>query len=106
MWWNSPAYEASRERNKAKVRDKTSALRIEISNYLNSISLSDLMASEYRKEIELLSKLNVDGIITTNWDLLLEKLFPDYKVYIGQSELLFSNPQSRACQNFSVNPGS
>lgn len=96
MWWNSPAYEASRERNKAKVRDKTSALRIEISNYLNSISLSDLMASEYRKEIELLSKLNVDGIITTNWDLLLEKLFPDYKVYIGQSELLFSNPQSIA----------
>lgn len=96
MWWSSPDYEASREKNKAKVRDKTSALRIEITNYLNSLSLADLMASEYKEEIELLSKLNVDGIITTNWDLLLEKLFPDYKVFIGQSELLFSNPQSIA----------
>ena len=96
MWWSSPEYETSREKNKAKVRDKTSALRIEIANYLNSLSLTDLMASEYKDEIELLSKLNVDGIITTNWDLLLENLFPDYKVFIGQGELLFSNPQSIA----------
>nr|WP_246713654.1 SIR2 family protein [Rhizobium esperanzae] len=40
--------------------------------------------------------MNVDGIITTNWDLLLEDLFPDYKVFIGQEELIFSNPQSIA----------
>ena len=96
IWWTNSEFDASRERNKAKVRDKTSALRIEIANYLNSLSLTDLMASEYKEEIELLSRLNVDGIITTNWDLLLEKLFPDYKVFIGQSELLFSNPQSIA----------
>jgi len=96
MWWISSTYEISREKNKSKVKDKTSALRIEISNYLNSLALADLMASEYKEEIELLSKLNVDGIITTNWDLLIEKLFPDYKVFIGQSELLFSNPQSIA----------
>lgn len=95
-WWSSPEYEASREKNKAKVRDKTSALRIEISNYLTSLSLADLMATEHRDELEILSRLNVDGIITTNWDPLLEKLFPDYKVYVGQSELLFSNPQSIA----------
>lgn len=96
LWWNSPQYEVSREKNKSKVRDKSSALRIEIANYLTSLSLADLMASEYREEIEILSRLNVDGIITTNWDLLLEKLFPDYRVYVGQSELLFSNPQSIA----------
>lgn len=96
LWWSSPTYETSREKYKAKVRDRTSALRIEICNYLNSISLTDLMTLEHRQEIEILSRLNVDGIITTNWDMLLEKLFPDYKVFIGQSELLFSNPQSIA----------
>lgn len=96
IWWALPEYEASREKNKSKLRDKTSALRIEIANYLTSISIADLMASEHKDEIEILSRLNVDGIITTNWDLLLEQLFPDYKVFVGQSELLFSNPQSIA----------
>lgn len=40
----------------------------------------------------------IDGIITTNWDLLLENIFLNekYKVYIGQSNLLFSNPQKIA----------
>jgi hypothetical protein len=40
--------------------------------------------------------LNVDGIITTNWGLFIEQIFPDYKPYIGQKELLFSNPQQIA----------
>ncbi|BCT67098.1 SIR2 family protein [Nitrosospira sp. NRS527] len=96
LWWTSPAYEVSREKHKAKAKDRTSALRIEICAYLNSISLTDLMALKHKEEIEILSRLNVDGVITTNWDLLLEKLFPDYKIFIGQSELLFSNPQSIA----------
>lgn len=95
-WWASAQYEASREKNKTKLRDKTSALRIEIANYLTSLSLADLMSSTHKDEIEILSRLNVDGIITTNWDLLLEQLFPDYKVFVGQAELLFSNPQSIA----------
>lgn len=95
-WWASPQYETSREKNKAKLKDKTSALRIEIANYITSLSLTDLMSSTHKDEIEILSRLNVDGIITTNWDLLLEQLFPDYKVFVGQSELLFSNPQSIA----------
>jgi len=96
FWWTNPKYEISRTKNQAKVKDRTSALRIEISNYLNSLSFADLMGSDHKEEIEILSRLNVDGIITTNWDLLLENLFPDYKVFIGQAELLFSNPQSIA----------
>jgi hypothetical protein len=95
-WWSDPKYDLSRERNKAKLKDKTSALRIEICNYLNNIADIVFTETAYPEEVAALSKLNVDGIITTNWDLFLEKLFPDYRVYVGQSELLFSHPQSIA----------
>ena len=72
----------------------TSALKISIANYLQNLNGNWLIDNEYAEEIKLLNNLNVDGIITTNWDTLLEQLLPDYKVYIGQDELLFCNPQS------------
>ncbi|MBY5946104.1 SIR2 family protein [Photobacterium rosenbergii] len=92
-WWSAPEYAQSVERHKSKIVDETSALRIEISNYLSKLDQSVAKSSAYSNEVELLSGLNVDGVITTNWDLFLEQIFPDYKTYIGQEELLFSNPQ-------------
>lgn len=94
LWWQSPEYEASREKNQGKIRDITSALRVEICEYIKSLSIGKYKDSEYSDELAIIGQLNVDGVITTNWDKLLEELFPDYKVYIGQQELLFSNPQS------------
>jgi hypothetical protein len=46
-----------------------------------------------REELDLLSKAVVDGIITTNWDTLLEDIFSDYEVFVGQDELIFSATQ-------------
>ncbi|WP_395794698.1 SIR2 family protein [Aquimonas sp.] len=96
FWWSAATYAASREKNKHKIRDRTSALRLEICAYLNSISVPEFSKSPYAQEIAVLSRLNVDGIITTNWDSFLESLFPDYKVFVGQGELLIANPQSIA----------
>lgn len=92
-WWGSEDYKSSVERYKSKVSNKTSALRIEICNYLFTLDQSKAKNSPYNHEVELLSALNVDGVITTNWDTFIEQIFPDYKKYIGQNELLFSNPQ-------------
>ena len=92
-WWTSETYKSSVEKHKAKIVNKTSALRIEISNYLSTLDQTTAKKSDYSAEVEILSKLNVDGVITTNWDLFLEQIFPDYKIYVGQNELLFSNPQ-------------
>ncbi|MBU8902125.1 MAG: SIR2 family protein [Victivallales bacterium] len=92
-WWSADEYKQSVERHKAKILNETSALRIEIINYLSTLDQSKAKSSEYAQEVELLSSLNVDGVITTNWDMFIEQLFPDYKTYIGQEELLFSNPQ-------------
>jgi hypothetical protein len=94
-WWNSEKYQKSRELYKSLIIDFTSALRIEICNYLKQTSLNiEIVDSIYNEEINLIPHLNVDGIITTNWDVFLERLFPDYKVYVGQEELLFSNTPS------------
>ncbi|MFC1502978.1 SIR2 family protein [Pseudomonadota bacterium] len=92
-WWRAEEYKPSVERYKSKIVDETSALRIEIANYLSKLDQSIAKTSEYAHEVELLSGLNVDGVITTNWDLFLEQIFPDYKTFVGQEELLFSNPQ-------------
>ena len=92
-WWTAEEYKNSVHRNKSNVTDITSALRIEICNYLSTFDQTKALNSEYADEVRLLSGLNVDGIITTNWDLFIEQLFPDYRVYVGQEQLLFSNPQ-------------
>lgn len=93
FWWKSPVFEVSVARHKSKVSNSTSALRIEICNYLSTIANIDTKKIALADELAILSSLNVDGIITTNWDTFLEQLFPDYRKYIGQNELLFSNPQ-------------
>ncbi|MDY0964882.1 SIR2 family protein [Massilia sp. CFBP9026] len=95
-YWSEEKYAASRERFKSKLRDATSALRLEIAGYLSTLDQSKAKTSKYGNEVALLSDLSVDGIITTNWDLFIEQLFPEYRPFIGQKELLFSNPQQIA----------
>lgn len=92
-WWTADEYKANVDRYKERIRNASSALRLEISLYLAGLDQSVAMKSAYSHEVTLLSSLNVDGVITTNWDLFLEQIFPDYKVYVGQEELLFANPQ-------------
>lgn len=93
-FWSHSKFELLRKKYQKKILNQTSALKISISNYLSPLSNKGLQNKEFNEEIQLLCQLNVDGIITTNWDTLIEELMPDYKVYIGQDELLFSNPQS------------
>lgn len=93
-WWAAPETEASRAQHGAQVKSKSDALKIEIAKYIGSFSLETARASEFGAEIASFSDIAVDGVITTNWDFLIEELFPDFKVFVGQQELLFSNPQS------------
>lgn len=44
-------------------------------------------------EIDTLKEATIDGIITTNYDVFLEEIFPKFRTYIGQSELIQGNPQ-------------
>ncbi len=94
FWWKSEKYLEDRKKYKNLCVNPSSALKIAIASYLEDLSDCKISNVQYVEEIEALSKLDVEGIITTNWDRFVEKLFPDYKVYVGQRELIFSNPQS------------
>ncbi|MFZ5704634.1 MAG: SIR2 family protein [Pseudomonadota bacterium] len=93
-WWSADETIESRERNAARVKTQSDALKVEIAEYMASLSMEGARDSEFSHELASLPESSVDGVITTNWDFLLEELFPDFKVFVGQEELLFSNPQA------------
>lgn len=89
LWWSDSQYKESRNSFK-ETKNQSSALKFEISKYLKQLTKNNVNPA-YETEVRMLEDSNIDGIITTNWDTLLEQLFPDYVKYIGQKELIFSN---------------
>lgn len=94
IWWRDAAFADSRNRFSEYALTVESALKIEISRYMKSATDYVLEDRELLQELDLLRRAVFDGVITTNWDRFLEGLFPDLTVYVGQNELLFSNPQA------------
>ncbi|HHI3608675.1 TPA: SIR2 family NAD-dependent protein deacylase [Bacillus anthracis] len=94
IWWKEQQFENNRKEFKDRISSKQSPLKVEIAKYLNSIEYKYGLDEKNDKEIAALKKIVIDGIITTNWDLLLEQIFEEQEmqVYIGQKELLFSHP--------------
>lgn len=98
-WWSAEKYKDSVQRFSSKIRSSDSALKTEICEYLKLELRKNLTNEKDLKiqgELKIIQKICIDGIITTNWDLFLEEIFPEYRVYIGQKDLLFSNPQGLA----------
>ncbi len=92
-WWREKRFAASRAKYEGTLHTRESALKAEASQYLaqslNALPTKGPLATE----LELLRNVIVDGVITTNFDPLLETLFPDFRVFVGQEELLFEDPQ-------------
>ena len=91
-WWSEDRYEEARAKHATEAVTKEDALKIEMAAYLER-SISPAAGGDIAREIELFQKVVVEGIVTTNWDGLLEHLFPGYEVYVGQEALLFSHIQ-------------
>lgn len=84
-----PQYSEFRKKHEEALKNSASALKIAIANrFLRAeFDVQD-------KEISLLKKLgkrSLSGIITTNYDTMLEQLFPNFETYVGQEELIFAN---------------
>lgn len=70
-----------------------SALKVYVSDRMKDAVKSIPTTGELADEIAFLRKVTADAVITTNYDLLLEDIFPDFQVFVGQDELVFSDIQ-------------
>ena len=93
IWWENSKYKRSRERNKENAINKQSAFKIAISENLKLLQRKSELEKE-SEEIEMLGNVNIDGVITTNWDSLIEQVFPNFVSYIGQDDIIFNNTYS------------
>lgn len=93
-WWTTQEFAATRATFAGvELRTKDSALKAEVANYVGA-KLADITTeADAVTEMDLLRHAVVDGVITTNYDSLMEHLFPDYKVFVGEEDLLFSDIQ-------------
>ena len=91
LWWEKPQFEESRKEYKhyGKMLQKDSPLKYEISKYLRNKDIFDMDIWK-KDELEQFQKIVIDGIITTNWDELLENIFQEFDVFVGQKDLLSS----------------
>jgi hypothetical protein len=102
VWHDSEKYAEDRERLESENSLPTSPLKYEVAKDIRDLSDQDLPVRheneppQHEKELATLKKATVDGIITTNYDLFLERIFDDYEVYVGQSELIFEEQHSIA----------
>mgnify|MGYP000468423115 CR=1 FL=1 len=91
IWWKSDKFQENRDRYEDICIHSNSALKIEIAEYLKGMPCGEPTDPDLLEEVTYLKSANVDGVITTNWDPLMETIFPDYKVYVGQEGVIFNN---------------
>lgn len=94
-WWNDESYLESRAQYAHLVVDQESVLKIETARYIKSAAKLTTDPN-LLIELELFKNVVADGVVTTNWDELLETLFPSHIVYVGQEGLIFSQIQGIA----------
>jgi len=90
-WWKSEKYAADRSSNSLPLPGGGDPLKLQIARYIDRMEY--LSGEELLEEREKLAKAKVHAIITTNYDDLLEELFPDFRSFVGQQDVIFASPQ-------------
>lgn len=79
-----------------EIHKGLSPFKAELAEY---IKMQSIINTDYQAEIDKLSEIskkNIAGVITTNYDFFLENCFQGFTKYIGQSQLIFSSIQGIA----------
>lgn len=82
-------YKEFRKNHEEELKNNRSALKIAVSEHLKNAEYD--LKNEEIKLLHELGRRSLSGIITTNYDELLEQLFPNFTTYVGQEELLFTS---------------
>ena len=93
---NKPGIRSRNEAVLGAVAEGTSPFKAEISAYIGSLSSVDYQYEEEVEKLKKISRSNLSGVITTNYDCFFEKTFEGYKTFVGQDELVFSQLQGIA----------
>lgn len=97
-WFEAGRYAELRNRHQGQVQSRGMALKFGVSDFIKKRTSCALVEigeghSQYLQEIEKLKHVQVEGIITTNYDEFLEYIFPSFVSYVGQRDLLVSEAQ-------------
>lgn len=98
-WWVLDKYKDSVSKYSSEIKNISSPLKLEISNYLKEIDIEEKISQldeDLSSEIKLLSDIKIDGLFTTNYDLLLDHIFDNYTTFINQKNILNS-------RNYAIN---
>ncbi len=88
VWWTSDQYKLSRNKKVlSQLETPSSPLKIEISKYIESIDYS-VVVDGLEAELDFLRGVDIEGVITTNYDQLCENVFSGYRKFIGQDSLI------------------
>lgn len=85
--FTGPAFEPFRSGHGSGLSSGISPMKLYVADMLSGLAVAD------SDETRLLSKAGeerVSGVITTNYDRTCESLFPSFKTYVGERDLLFS----------------
>lgn len=92
LWFRDEAYADSRVTFEAYVEHVADPLKYEMAKH---ISAHDPLEEDWvAEELDGLSRVHVNGVITTNWDTLLEARLRELEVFVGQQDVLFATTQA------------
>lgn len=90
LW--SPRGKTLRSRYTDHLHHPNSALKIFAADHLRRLESKSSVPKALQQEHDTLTHAKIDAVITTNYDGLPERLFPDYRTFVGQDQLVFSDP--------------
>lgn len=96
IWWESKDFSDSVKQYQNSVVSRHIPLKIEVSKHISETLENNTISTPLQQEFEAFSQIQIDAIVTTNYDDLLSRVFPDFRVFVGQDELIFANPQGVA----------